>query len=65
MRCICKNCIHCLEHPDGKVCAKNLVFVDENNTCDSFDNDIVTKPIGLVVLAIVVIGIVILCAKFL
>jgi hypothetical protein len=65
MRCICKNCKHCLEHHEGLVCSKHMIFVHEDDTCEGFENDELFNPTKLVVLAIVVIGIVLLCAKFL
>ena len=65
MKCICKNCKHCLEHPDGKICDKNLIFVQEDDYCEGFENDELFDPSKLVAFTIIAIGIVILCAKFL
>lgn len=65
MRCICKNCKHCREHSEGRVCSKHMIFVHEDDTCEGFENDELFNPTKLVVLAIVVIGIMLLCAKFL
>lgn len=42
-----------------------MIFVHEDDTCEGFENDELFNPTKLVVLAIVVIGIVLLCAKFL
>lgn len=64
-KCVCKNCKHCLIHPDGLICDKKLIFVETNDYCEDFENDELFKPSKLVVLAIVAIGIVLLCAKFL
>ena len=64
-RCICKNCKHCIEHPDGKVCDKHLVFVQDNDYCFDFENDKLFDPTKLVLFAIVVVAIVIFLSKFL
>lgn len=65
MRCICKNCKHCHEHDDGKLCAKHMVFVHEDDTCEGFENDELFSCNKLIAFTIVAIGIVLLCAKFL
>lgn len=65
MKCICKNCKHCLEHPDGKFCDKNLVFVQKHDSCDNFENDELFDPTKLVFFAIIVVAIVIFLSKFL
>ena len=65
MKCICKNCKHCLERPYGKFCAKNLVFVQDNDYCFDFENDKFFDPTKLVLFTIVVVAIVIFLSKFL
>ena len=42
-----------------------MIFVHEDDTCEGFENDELFNPTKLVALAIVVIGIVLLLAKFL
>lgn len=61
----CKNCKHRLDHPEGIMCDKRLLFVDNDATCLDWENDELFNPTKLVVLAIVVIGIVLICTKFL
>lgn len=65
MKCICNNCKHCLEHSDGKVCGKHLIFVHNDDTCEGFENDDLFDPTKLVAFTIIAIGIVILCTKIL
>ena len=64
-RCICKNCKHCIEHPDGKVCDKHLVFVQDNDYCFDFENEELFNPTKLVLFAIVLVAIVIFLSKIL
>lgn len=64
MKCICKNCKHCLEHY-GNFCDKHLVFVQDNDYCFDFENDELFDPTKLVLFAIVVVAIVIFLSKFL
>jgi hypothetical protein len=65
MKCICKNCKHRIEHSEGIICERNLAFTNPEATCLEWDNDELFKPHKLVAFAIVAIGIVLLCAKFL
>ena len=65
MECKCKNCKFAKEHEEGLMCTNKLYFVEPDDTCLEWDNDELFKPHKLVALAIVAIGIVLLCAKFL
>lgn len=65
MKCICKNCKHCLEHPYGKFCDKNLVFAPESGHCGNFENEELFDPTKLVLFAIVVVATVIFLSKIL
>lgn len=65
MKCICKNCKHCLEHPYGKFCDKNLIFVQKHDSCDDFETKEMSDPTKLVLFAIVVVAIVIFLLKIL
>lgn len=65
MRCICKNCKHCYEHDEGKLCAKHIMFVHDEDCCPYFKNDELFNTPKFVALAIVAIGIMLLFAKFL
>lgn len=65
MKCICKNCKHCLEHADGKVCGKHLIFVQEDDYCEGFENDELFDPTKLVLFAVAVVAIVIFLSKIL
>ena len=65
MKCICKNCKHCLEHPDGKVCDKHLIFVQEDDTCEGFETEEISDPTKLVLFAVAVVAIVIFLSKIL
>lgn len=65
MKCICKNCKHCLEHPDGKVCGKHLVFVHKDDTCEGFETDELLNPKKIAAFAIIIAGIVIILLKIL
>lgn len=47
------------------MCTKKMIFVQDEDYCPYFENDELFNPIKLVALAIVAIGIVILCVKFL
>lgn len=65
-RCICKNCNHSSdEHEDGRMCTKKMIFVEDNDYCPYFENDELFNTPKFVALAIVAIGIMLLCAKFL
>jgi hypothetical protein len=65
MKCICKNCKHCLEHPDGKICGKHLIFVHNDDTCEIFENDELFDPTKLVLFTVAVVAIVIFLSKIL
>lgn len=65
MECKCKNCRYRLDHPEGIVCEKSLSFVDAEYACNKWENEDLFNPKKMVALAIVVIGIVLLLAKFL
>ena len=47
------------------MCTKKMIFVEDNDYCPYFENDELFNTHKLVALAIVVIGIALLCAKFL
>lgn len=47
------------------MCTKKLCFVRDEDFCPDFENDELFNPTKLVAFAIIVIGIVILCANFL
>jgi hypothetical protein len=61
----CENCKHRLDHPEGIICNKRLLFVDNDATCLDWENDELFNPTKLVALAIVAIGIVLILGKFL
>ena len=65
MKCICKNCKHYLEHPDGKFCGKHLIFVHNDDTCEGFENDEMFNPTKLVLFTVAVVAIVIFLSKIL
>lgn len=61
----CGNCKHLLDHEDGAICGKTLLFTEDKDICLDWETEEVFNPTKLVALAIVVIGIVLLLAKFL
>lgn len=65
MKHICKNCKHCLEHPYGKFCNKNLIFVQKHDSCDDFETKEMSDTTKLVLFTIVVLGVVIFLSKIL
>ena len=65
MKCTCKNCKHCLEHPDGLMCGNKMVFVDKEDTCLDWDTYELFKPTKLIAFTIIAVGIVIFLAKIL
>ena len=65
MKCICKNCKHCLEHPYGKFCNKNLIFVQKHDSCDDFETKEMSDTTKLVLFIIIVLGVVIFLSKIL
>ena len=65
MKHICKNCKHCLEHPYGRFCNKNLIFVQKDGPCDDFETKEMSDTTKLVLFTIVVLGIVIFLSKIL
>lgn len=65
MKCICKNCKHCLEHADGKVCDKHLIFVQEDDYCDNFETEEMSDPTKLVLFTVAVVAIIIFLTKIL
>ena len=64
-RCICENCKHCVEHPEGKICDKHLIFVQQNDYCDNFETEEMSDPTKLVLFAVIVVGIVYFLSKIL
>lgn len=64
-RSICKNCKHCHKHPDGNLCDKNLIFVQENGYCEGFEDNELFNPTKLVLFAVAVVAIVIFLLKIL
>ena len=65
MKCVCKNCKHRLEHSDGKVCGKHLVFVQEEDYCMDFENGEFFDPTNLVLFTFAVVVIVLILSKIL
>jgi hypothetical protein len=65
MRGICKNCEHSSNNEEGRICTKGLLFVNDNDFCDEFENNAIFDPSGIIAFTVVAIGIVILLAKFL
>lgn len=61
----CGNCKHLLDHEDGAICGKTLLFTEDEDICLDWETEEVFNPTKLVALAIVVIGIVLLLAIFL
>ena len=55
MKCICKNCKHCLNHADGTICGRKLVFVRERDYCLDFDTKNIFNPVPLILVAILFI----------
>lgn len=47
------------------MCTKKMIFVQDEDYCPYFENDEMVSTAKLVGFAIIVIGIVLLCAKFL
>ena len=47
------------------MCTKKMIFVEDNDYCPYFENDELFNTPKFVALAIVAIGIMLLCAKFL
>lgn len=65
MKCNCNNCNSCLQHPDGLLCSKKMVFVEKEDTCLEWESDENFEAGKLVALAIIAIGVVIMLANFL
>lgn len=65
MMCTCKNCKHCLTHPEGKMCENKMVFVEDDHACLDWENDELFDPTKYVAVAIVIVAIVIFLAKIL
>ena len=65
MKHICKNCKHCLEHPYGKFCNKNLIFIQKHDSCDDFETKEMSDTTKLVLFTIIVLGVVIFLSKIL
>lgn len=65
MKCICDTCKKCLQHPEGLLCSDKMVFVEPDDACLEWENDELFNPTKFVALAIVAIGIVLICANFL
>lgn len=61
----CGNCKHLLDHEDGAICGKTLLFTEDEDICHDWETEEVFNPTKLVALAIVAIGIVLLLANFL
>lgn len=64
-KCVCRNCKHCLIHPEGLVCANRMVFVDKEDTCIDWDTDELSKPTKLIALTIILLAMIIILGKFL
>lgn len=65
MKHICKNCKHCLEHPYGKFCNKNLIFIQKHDSCDDFETKEMSDTTKLVLFTVAVVAIVIFLTKIL
>lgn len=50
---------------DSRLCYKHMVFVEDDETCESFENEELYNPIKIVLLTIVVIAITIFLIKIL
>ena len=64
-RSICKNCKHCHKHPDGNLCDKKLIFVQENGYCEGFEDNELFDLKNIVLFTVAVVGIVYLLLKIL
>ena len=65
MICKCENCKHRVPHEEGLLCGNKLCFVEPTDNCTEWDNEELFDPTKLVALAIIVVGVVIVLAKFL
>ena len=63
MKCTCETCKHCGIHPDGNLCTKRLMFVNDNDYCDDWDTDKFFSSARLVAFTIIVIGVAILLSR--
>ena len=64
-KCVCRNCKHCLIHPEGLVCANRMVFIDKEDTCLDWDSEELFMPTAIIIFTIIAIAIIIFCAKIL